>query len=115
MNATAALVPGVRPRLDVGVQRLVGLAELSLDGTLDEHAVEELCRVVERLIGGGHTAIEVDCTELDDVDGFGLALLLDVHRSLCGRGGSLLLRYPQPAVVDRIRRARLTDVLPVAA
>ena len=114
MNATAALGAVTRPGLDVGVQRLVGLVELTLDGALDEHAVDELCAVLERLLGGGATAIDVDCTELDDVDGFGLALLLDVHRSLAARGGSLLLRHLQPPVVEQIRRARLADVLATA-
>ncbi len=115
MNGTAALPGDVHERLDVGVQRLVGLVELSLDGALDEHAVEGLCRVLERLLADGATDIEVDCTELQGIDGFGLALLLEVHRQLGSRGGSLVLRYPQETVLDAIRRARLVDVLSVAA
>ena len=115
MNGTAALHPGARPHLDVGVQRLVGLVELCLDGTLDESAVDQLCRVVEGVLADGATDIEVDCTELAGIDGFGLSLLLDVHRQLVARGGSLVLRHPQPSVVELIGRARLGDVLATAA
>jgi anti-anti-sigma factor len=114
VNATAALDPRARPVLDIGVQRLVGLVEMSLDGSLDERAVDDLCRVVERLLVAGATDIEVDCTELTGIDGFGLALLLDVHRQLGARGGSLVLRYPTPPVLAMIRRAHLVDVLCVA-
>jgi anti-anti-sigma factor len=114
VNGTAALDPGARPHLDVGVQRLVGLVELSLDGTLDEHAVDQLCLVVEGVLADGATDVEVDCTELAGIDGFGLSLLLDLHRQLAARGGSLVLRYLQPPVVGLIRRARLGDVLATA-
>lgn len=97
--------------LDIGLQRLVGLVEVSLEGSLVEGTVDELCRALERLLAEGATAVEVDCTEVVDIDGFGLALLLDAHRQLSHSGGSLVLRYAQPAVLDRLCAARLDDIL----
>ncbi len=101
--------------LDIGVQRLVGLVEVALDGSLDERTVDDLCRALEVLFAEGAASIELDCTELLDVDGFGLALLLQAHRHLTGKGGRLIVRYAQPPVLDRLRAAALDAVLTVAA
>ena len=114
MNATADAPDTERVPLDIGVQRLVGLVEVSLEGSLDEHTVNDLCAALERLLVEGATVIDVDCTELVDVDGFGLALLLDAHRQITGSGGCFVLRYAQPPVLDRLRDAQLDGVLRVA-
>ena len=111
MTATAEAMDIVRLPLDIGVQRLVGLVEVSLEGALVERTVDGLWDALERLLAEGATVIEVDCTELVEVDGFGLALLLDAHRQVTGSGGSLVLRYAQPPVVDRLRDAELDGVL----
>lgn len=110
MTATRVLTIG-SPKLDIGIQRLVGLVEVSLEGSVVEHTVDGLCRALERLLAEGATAIDVDCTEVVDIDGFGLALLLDAHRQLSNTGGDLVLRYAQPRVLDRLRAARLDHVL----
>lgn len=114
MNATAHLEAGSET-LDIGVQRLVGLVEVALDGRLDERTVEALRDALEALLVAGSVAIELDLTELVDVDGFGLALLLDAHRHTADAGGHLVLRHVQPVVADRLRAAALHDVLTVAA
>ena len=99
------------PLLDIGVQCLVGLVEVSLDGCLDESTADQAQRALERLLLDGATTVDVDCTELVEVDGFGLALLLDADRELRRRGGALVVRHPQPGVVDRLRAARLDHLL----
>lgn len=115
MNASVHRVEASTGSLDIGVQRLVGLVEVALDGTLDERTVEDLRGALEALLAGGAMAIELDCTELVDLDGFGLALLLDAHRHTLCAGGELVLRHPSPAVLDRLRAAALHEVLIVAA
>jgi anti-anti-sigma factor len=101
--------------LDIGVQRLVGLVEVALDGRLDEHTVDGLRSALDELLAAGAVSIELDLTELVDCDGFGLALLLAAHRHLRATGGELVLRHTQPAVLDRLRAAALHDVLVLAA
>ncbi len=100
--------------LDVGVQRLVGLVEVCLDGSLDERTVASCCEAIGPLLASG-TTLDLDCTELVEIDGFGLALLLDVRRRLITEGGALVVRFAQPAVLDRLRGTALDDVLIVAA
>ncbi len=97
--------------LDIGVQRLVGLVEVSLDGRLDHSTADQAQAALERLLVDGATTIDVDCTELVDVDGFGLALLLDADRELRRRGGALVVRHPQPPVLDRLLAAELEHLL----
>lgn len=101
--------------LDIGVQHLVGLVEVALDGSLDERTVDDLCRALEALFVEGAASVELDCTELLDIDGFGLAVLLQAHQHLASQGGRLVLRYAQPPVLDRLRAAALDAVLTVAA
>jgi len=100
--------------LDIGVQRLVGLAEVCLDGALVETTVSALCDTLEALLAVGASDLEVDCTELVEIDGFGLSVLLDAGRQSRRAGGSLVLRYAQPSIAARVRLAGLADLLPVA-
>lgn len=111
MNATIDLRTEASHALDIGVQRLVGLVEVTLEGWLDEHTVIDAQVVLERLLGDGATTIDVDATELLGVDGFGLALLLDASSQLRAKGGALVLRYPQPPVLARLRDAHLDHLL----
>lgn len=99
------------PVLDIGVQCLVGLVEVTLDGRLSEATAEQAQRALEQLLVEGATTIDVDCTELVEVDGFGLALLLDADRQLRRRGGVLVVRHPQAPVLDRLRAAGLDHLL----
>ena len=101
----------VAPALDIGVQCLVGLVEVSLDGRLDGSTADEAQRALERLLLDGATTIDVDCTELVEVDGFGLALLLDADRELRRLGGALVVRHPQPCVLDRLLGAGFEHLL----
>ncbi len=103
-----------RGTLDVGVQRLVGLVEVCLDGSLDERTVASCCEAIGPLLASG-TVLDLDCTELVEIDGSGLALLLDVRARLVTGGGALVVRFAQPAVIDRLRGTALDDVLIVAA
>ena len=114
MNATIDLRPEATCELDIGVQRLVGLVEVTLDGSLDERTAPRAQGVLEGLLVDGATTIDVDCTELLTVDGFGLALLLDAASQLRAKGGALVLRHPQPPVLERLREARLDHILLVS-
>lgn len=114
MTVPAPPPAGTVAPLDIGVQRLVGLAEVCLDGSLDQHTIEALCDVLRPLLASG-IPVELDCTELVAIDGFGLALLLDVHHRLRAAGGSLVVRYAQPVVLDRLHAAALDGVLTLAA
>lgn len=111
MNATADPRTETCGLLDIGVQRLVGLVEVTFDGWLDETTVVLAQGTLEHLLADGATTIDVDCTELVDVDGFGLALLLDASRQLRAKGGTLVVRYPQPPVLDRLRDAGLDHLV----
>ncbi len=111
MNATIDLRSEAPAALDIGVQRLVGLVEVTLEGSLAEGTVSRAQVVLEELLVDGTSTIDVDCTELVGVDGFGLALLLDASSQLRGKGGALVLRYPQPAVLQRLRDVRLDHLL----
>lgn len=114
MNATAGPAIDAASALDIGVQCLVGLVEVTLDGSLDETTVIVGTGALERLLVDGATTIDLDCTELVGIDGFGLALLVAVDRQLRARGGSLVVRYPQPRVQDLLRSAGLAHDLLVA-
>ena len=115
MEAAARPLPlttePMAPSLDIGVQCLVGLVEVSLDGRLDEFTAEQAQHALERLLLDGATTIDVDCTELVEVDGFGLALLLDADLELRRRGGALVVRHPQRPVADRLADAGLERLL----
>lgn len=114
MTITAPPLASTGAALDIGVQRLVGLVEVCLDGSLDQHTIDALCDVLRPLLASG-AAVDLDCTELVAIDGFGLALLLDVHHQLREAGGSLVVRYAQPVVLERLCAAALDDILTLAA
>ena len=114
MLATIAPTRHRAASLDIGVQRLVGLVEVCLDGAVVEATVAGLCEALEALFAIGAAELEIDCTELVEIDGFGLAVLLDAGREARRAGGSIVLRYAQPPIVEQLLASGHVDLLPVA-
>lgn len=96
--------------LDVGVQRLVGLTEVCIDGSLDERTVAVFWGAIRPLLRTG-ADVELDCTELVAVDGSGLATLQELRDRLAEQGAAVVVRHAPPALAAALRSAGLGHIV----
>lgn len=88
---------------------------LTLAGELDLATAELLREQVRPLLGHGADAchLVVDLSDLTFLDITGVGVLLEAHRRLAERGGSLVLRSPRPMVVRMLQLLDLERALQV--
>lgn len=85
-----------------------GRCELQLEGELDLWSVERLQVVLQR-VSRAHDAVLVGLESCEFVDSTGIALFLQVHRELEGKGGRLVLYGCSDQVLRVFTVAGLTD------
>jgi anti-anti-sigma factor len=74
--------------------------------------VELRATVTGVLLRGGRTVV-VDVSELDRLPASVLSALLWAHRRCAARGGHIVLRSPQRAALDQLRRTGLEHIFRV--
>ena len=88
-------------------------ADLSLDGELTVYAVHELQpRLLQAL--DAHTPLRLDLSEVAEIDGAGVQLLLATAREAQQRGGQLAICAAAPCVADTLQLLGLGDLLPMS-
>lgn len=96
------------------VVHLDGNAVVMVSGELDLETAPELRQALNTVIASGYQQIVLDVSELSFVDSQGLAALIHAQQQLSGNGRSLVLRSPQPALVNLLQLMGLRDILSVA-
>ena len=80
---------------------------LSADGGLNADTAEQFVSQLERLVEGGINKVIVDCSKLDFISSYGVALLMRLHRRLAKQGGDVKLASIHSNVVALLRLLRL--------
>ncbi len=86
---------------------------LTADGGLNSDTAEQFITQLEQLIAGGIRKVIVDCSKLDFVSSYGVALLMRLHRRLAKQGGDVKLASIHSNVVSLLRLLRLEQVFQI--
>jgi anti-sigma B factor antagonist len=78
-----------------------GVTELS---ATNANAIRDLARAA---LSAGHRNIEIDLSQTAQVDSCGLGTLVALHKTACGRNGSLRLVNPTPPVQQILELTRM--------
>lgn len=88
------LEPRATP-LGLSFTREMGTVVISVSGELDASTCPKLKRSLNDMIEDqGQLAVDLDLAGLQFIDSSGIQLLVDAHRRLEAKGGSLTLRSP---------------------
>jgi anti-anti-sigma factor len=90
------------------------LIEIRVTGPLDAAAVVRMHPLMADAVALRPNHLVVDLSECDAVDATGIALLVDVHRSVWRDGGRLSLQGVSPPVYRILEIARVDRVLHTA-
>ena len=85
--------------------------EVRIRGELDIASAPELTAVLDRLLAADHRVVVL---ELDDLSFLDCAGMRPIRAALCalrGRGGTLVIRHPQPLVERTLRIAGFGEAL----
>ena len=72
---------------------------LELSGSIDSGTSPELNAVIEQSLKGVNSLI-LDFKKIDYISSAGLRVLLATFKTLSGRGGNMIIRYPNQNVMD---------------
>ena len=72
---------------------------LELSGSIDSGTSPELNAVIEQSLKGINSLI-LDFKKIDYISSAGLRVLLATFKTLSGRGGNMIIRYPNQNVMD---------------
>ena len=75
---------------------------LHADGGLNAQTADQFVSELEKLVDAGIRRIIVDCSRLQYVSSYGIAMLLRLHKRLAGHGGDVKLAAI-PSTVVQIR------------
>ena len=83
-----------------------------LSGELDHHTAPQARKKLEEALKDPSVlALTVDLSELTFMDSSGIGVLLGRYKTLCGRGGALFVKDPQPQVERVMRTSGLYSVV----
>jgi anti-sigma B factor antagonist len=92
-----------------------GVLVLSADGGLNAQTAEQFVKELEHVIAGGITRLIVDCSKLDYVSSYGVAVLIRLHKHLARLGGDVKLANIHSRVVSLLGMMKvdaLFDIYP---
>jgi anti-anti-sigma factor len=85
--------------------------ELRVQGELDMASAPELADALVPLLASDHQVLVLELRELSFLDCAGMRPIRAAFCDLRGRGGSLVIRHPQPLVERALRVAGLGEAL----
>jgi len=69
---------------------------------------------VRESFGQAQKNIEIDLAETGFVDSCGLGALVELHKTVCSRGGKLRLINPQPPVLQILELTRMNQIFEIS-
>ena len=99
--------------MKIGVERHEGCAVVKLRGSADMTEEEPLRTELEALAKEQLPLVVLDLAELDFIGSAALSAIVYGHLKSRHHQGQIRLACPQPAVLDVVRRTRLTSLFPV--
>ena len=61
----------------------------------------------------GHKVIKVDLATARSVDSNGLGALISIHKTLCVRGGRVVLLHPSPLIAEMFELLQLNKIFEI--
>ena len=68
---------------------------------------------VHSALGAEHKAIEVDLGSARSVDSNGLGALISIHKTMCNRGGRVILLHPSPLIAEMFELLQLHKIFEI--
>ena len=90
-----------------------GVGTLRVVGELDSYTSPDLQESLDGLVAEGVTRVVVDLAEVRFADSTAMAVLIGAVKRLRARGGDLVLKDPQPAVVRLMKLTGLDTIFTV--
>jgi anti-sigma B factor antagonist len=84
--------------METRVNAVDGIVTVELIGELDAMAAPDARDVVLESLQHGASGLVVECSELTFIDSAGLSVLIEAHREIEARHGTLTIRRPTPLV-----------------
>jgi anti-sigma B factor antagonist len=88
-----------------------GTVELRVHGELDIASAPELARALDRVLAGDHRVLVLELGGLSFLDCAGMRPIRSALCAMRCRGGSLVIRHPQPLVERALHLAGLGAAL----
>ena len=85
---------------------------LELSGSIDSGTSPELNAVIEQSLKGINSLI-LDFKKIDYISSAGLRVLLATFKTLSGRGGNMIIRYPNQNVMDIFTMTGFDNILTI--
>ena len=85
--------------------------ELRIRGELDIASAPELASVLDRLLAADHRVVVLELDDLSFLDCAGMRPIRSALCTLRRRGGTLVIRHPQPLVERALRIAGFAEAL----
>ena len=85
---------------------------LELSGSIDSGTSPELNAVIEQSLKGINSLI-LDFKKIDYISSAGLRVLLATFKTLSGRGGNMIIRYPNQNVMDIFTTTGFDNILTI--
>lgn len=99
--------------LDIAVEAGEGGPVVRLSGEADVSVAGRLGDVLSAEVSGGARHVTVDLSGLRFADSASIQVLVEAHRALKRRGGTLELASPQPLVTRTLALLGIDQVIPV--
>lgn len=101
--------------VSVRTSRIGDTLAIEASGEIDLDTVHVFHQALLDAAVGTSRRVVVDLHEVGFMDSSGLLEIRRTHKLLRGRGGTLILRRPQPQVLRAIRLLRLDEVVAVVS
>ena len=68
---------------------------------------------VHGALGPEHKVVKVDLGAARSVDSNGLGALISIHKTMCGRGGRVVLLHPSPLIAEMFELLQLHKIFEI--
>jgi anti-anti-sigma factor len=88
-------------------------ADYKLVGRLDGSTAAAHEKSIQELLAGGANSIALDMSQLDYLSSAGLRVLVITAKAVKTRGGKMVLKSPQPAILDVLEASGLDQFVQI--
>jgi anti-sigma B factor antagonist len=88
---------------------------LSADGGLNAETAAEFVKQLESLVDSGLKKIIVDCSRLDYISSYGIAVLVRLHKKLAKHGGDVKVAAARSMVLKALTMMRMGEIFSIYA
>ena len=86
---------------------------LNADGGLNADTAGSFVQQLESLVDAGVNKIIVDCTHLDYISSYGIAVLVRLHGKLAKHGGDVKIAAPKSIVLNVLKVMHMGQLLSI--